>query len=285
MTNSILILGGAGFLGKALAETLIRSGGYTVYSGDKVKSAVQGINNIEIDVLNELSLHKALRDMKVVINCTGQITRPIKNCLRLNSVGTANIAKAVTRYNIHLIHISSVNVYGTTDDVTTENTEVNPETPYGVSKAISEIIVSNGIAKEKWSVLRLCNLYGEEQTKGLLSYLIRSFNGDQSLNLHEDGYKCRYPIHYKDASEIIYRFLDQGPFAGIYNIKGPDMYSTRDLISMCTQITGKTLKTCFEEKESYENVRQLNDEKLQDRIQVKYSFSLNGYLKERLKLL
>ena len=281
-SSSILILGGAGLLGKALSETFIRSGKYTVYSGDQNNSTVQGIHNEQIDVFNEFSLHKALRDKKVVINCTGQITRPIKSCLRLNSIGTANIARAVTHHDIHLIHISSVDVYGTTDTVTRESDALNPETPYSTSKAISEIILSNEIAQDKLSILRLCNLYGEEQTKGLLSYLVRSFNNDQPLKLYETGYKCRYPIHCKDAAEIIYRFLDQGPFSGIYNIKGPDMYSTRDLISMCTRITGKTLKACYEETTSCHEVCQLDDKKLRDKIPVKYLFSLDGYLREHL---
>jgi len=285
MTNSVLILGGAGSLGTALSETFIRSGKYTVYSGDQNKSTVQGIHNEQIDVFNELCLHRALRDKKVVINCIGQITWPVADCLKLNSIGTANIAEAVTHHDIHLIHISSVSVYGTTDNITREDAELNPETPYGASKAISEITLSNAIAQDKLSILRLCNLYGEGQTKGLLSYLVRSFNDDQPLYLHEDGYRCRYPIHLKDASEIIYRFLDQGPFSGIYNMKGPDRYSTRDLISICTQITGKNLKACFEERTSCEDVCQLGDNKLRDKIPVKYLFSLDRYLKEHLKLL
>lgn len=282
MSKPVLVLGGRGFLGTALCERLTETGAFTVYAADIAGSDHAGVRNLQVDILNYDSLSSALRGIDLIVNCTGQITNPINACLELNSSGILNICKALAGTGQSLIHISTTGVYGTRKGTTSESDRMNPETPYATCKSFAEIILSEGMDRDRLSILRLPNLYGELQTKGILGYLISSFNADKELKFNNNGHLNRYYLHDQDAANIICRFIEAGPFQGIFNVKGPDKISIRELVSLCNEISGKELRVLFDSRDPWENISELDDSLIQSKISVAYRFDIRSYLSGQL---
>ena len=283
MSKSVLILGGAGLLGTALTERFITSGRYIVYCADVRKSTNTSARNIQVDVLDYKSLSVLIKDKDYIINCTGQVTNPLEACLRLNSTGILNIGQAISEFGKFLIQVSSINVYGTRNRSAKESDNLNPETPYATSKALAELILTEKIENERLSILRLSNLYGVKQTKGVLGYLIKRYNTDNTdLVFNNNGNLTRYYLHYTDASDIIFNFIDQGPFEGIYNLKGPDRFSIFELVSMCHEISQKKLIARYDDIKPWENILELDDTLIRSKLNIEFQVNIREYLSEQL---
>ena len=282
MNKTILVLGGGGFLGTALCKRLIEEGKFIIYSADLTESNHAGVKNLQVDILNYDSLSSALQGKDVIINCTGQITNPIDACLELNSAGIINICRVLEGTDKFLIHISTTSVYGTKKGMTSESDSLNPETPYSTCKSISEIILRERMDEDHLSIIRLTNLYGELQTKGIIRYLISSYKANKGLKFNNNGNLNRYYLHDQDAAYIISRFIEDGPFQGIFNIKGPDKISIRELISLISEISGKDISVHFESSDPWENVSEIDDRVIRHKITFDYRFNIRSYLSKQL---
>ena len=90
--NNVLILGASGLLGQTLVRHFVAnkfrigalSRGYKNYSNGL-------INSHAVDVLDFKELDLIVAQYDIIINCIGQITYPIEDCIKLNSVGVKNI--------------------------------------------------------------------------------------------------------------------------------------------------------------------------------------------------
>ena len=120
------------------------------------------------------------------------MTKPFNLCIKLNSTGLINLAKVLSNKNSRLIHISSVAVYGSTENCN-EDSPLNPETNYATAKAFAEQIILENYNHKYLTILRLSNLYGSNQIKGVFAYLLRSYNSDRKLKFNNDGrYKKKH---------------------------------------------------------------------------------------------
>ena len=81
-------------------------------------------------------LQRDLSKFDIIINCTGQITKPFNICLTLNSDGIENLLESMNK-KARLIHISTVAVYGSSK-FCDEKSPLNPESNYATAKAFAE---------------------------------------------------------------------------------------------------------------------------------------------------
>jgi len=278
MNRNVLVLGGSGFFGSAICNTLASSDTFEVYLGDINPKSFPKVHKIKVDILDYKNVEHAFQGKDIVINCTGQVTQPVDTCLKLNSTGVINIAKACNKNNNYLIQVSSVNVYGTSTFVTDEDSRVNPETPYAASKAIAEFLLTQLTQPERLSVLRISNIFGQGQEKGIVSYLLQTFRNQEKLRFNNDGSLTRYYIHIADAVEIIKLFIQSGPTPGTFNIKGPDRLSIMELTDIFYEITNKTKHLEFSQVPSMENILNLDDTKIRKIIPIKFNHDIRSFL-------
>ena len=182
----MLVIGGSGFLGSNVIRSLNSSTAVSVSSADLIEATNCISKFYHLDILDKSNIYSIAKNFDVIINCTGQITEPIDRCKELNSIGINNICTVANELDIRLIHVSSVAVYGSTSECSEDN-PLNPETVYGELKvnAENEIICSMDI--NKFVILRVPNLYGNSQKKGIISYIIKSLTSDRKLNFNNDG--------------------------------------------------------------------------------------------------
>ncbi len=163
MNKKILILGASGLLGQSLVD-LFKEKEYVIgaLSRNSLEYTDKNINIYNIDILDYLLLEEVIKEYDIIVNCTGQITNPINQCLLLNTSGITNIINAVEKYNKKFIHISSVSVYGSTE-YASEVSKLNPETPYATMKYFSDYLIEQRL--KNYAILRVSNLFGKNQQK------------------------------------------------------------------------------------------------------------------------
>jgi len=277
MNETIVILGGAGFLGRAIGGCL-RSGGKRVLCADVRPPEGADILFLMTDVLHLGDVKNACESADIVVNCTGQVTSPLTSSLRVNSVGTINIARACRDLSKKLVHFSSVAVYGTAD-VVDEYSPLNPETAYAACKSAAELILQELVAPSFLTIFRTSNLYGPGQQRGVIAYLLRSAASQERLCFNNDGTLTRFYLHSLDCAEAVERFIGIGTPPGIFNLAGASSKSIRQIIALVEKIAGIRFEADFASLPPHENIRELSGEKLSRLIGSVSRREIEEYLK------
>jgi nucleoside-diphosphate-sugar epimerase len=189
--SKILLLGGNGYLGSHFSAVLEKFGFSNIFIGSRKGKAKR---HLVLDITSPNSV-KLIRDQDFdfIFNFTGQISRPIQACLLQNTLGIQHLIQACGEHT-KLIQLSSVGVYGSGDFVD-ETHACQPETPYSTLKLAAEELILAGIQPENRLILRLSNIYGSTQPKGVFAYLLRSGLSDQVLDFNNDGSLFRFFLH------------------------------------------------------------------------------------------
>ena len=276
--NNVLVLGASGLLGRSLVRYL-KTNGHKVgaLSRSLIKNDI-GVRAYNVDVLIYEDLEPIVAQYDTVINCIGQITSPISECVILNTKGIQNIIDAVKKNKNYLIHISTVSVYGSLFEAK-EDTLVNPESIYGALKYSCECQISYGLTN--YSILRVCNLYGRGQDKGILAYLVRTMkSGERTMTFNNNGTLKRYYLHIDDFSDVIMRTV-QEEIKGVFNIIGNDFMTIKNLVALYEDLMDYSFNVSYENKIPIENIEKIDDSKLKNRIGHVSKNSITSYLQEQ----
>jgi UDP-glucose 4-epimerase len=216
----VLVTGGAGFIGSHIVEELLQR-------GDKVRvldnfssgrrenlEALPGKPEILEGDLREVSTVKAaLRDVEVAFHLAAFISVPQsmtdpETCFAVNVGGTVNLLEAARQAGTRKVVISSSTaVYGnTTVFPTTEETPLQPLSPYAVSKQVNELYASlyTRMLNLPVTALRYFNVYGPRQRPdsnyaAVIPIFIRNLVNGQPITVYGDGKQSRDFIFVKDV--------------------------------------------------------------------------------------
>jgi UDP-glucose 4-epimerase len=277
-----MVIGGSGFLGSNIVKSLQISGVKKVVCGDLIPNKHLDCEFVKLDVFDLNNITKIFNNIDIIINCTGQITQPFNLCYKLNSIGTMNISQAVSGSKTRLIHISTVAVYGSAD-YCNEESPLNPETNYATAKAFAEQIFMENCDKKKLTILRISNLYGGRQMKGVFAYLLRSYHTDRKLNFNNDGTLTRSFLHVEDCADIITEVVKNSKITGIFNIKGHETYSVRELVNQFENQFDIEFEKSFSQDSPWENIENLEDTKLRSLIHPQPQWHLVDFIEKELE--
>ena len=281
-TDRIIVLGGSGFLGSHIIQALQRADMGEVICGDLVSNKSLNCEYVKLDMLEVNDINKKLDQYDTIINCIGQVTQPFNLCFKLNSVGINNLTKALSGKSGRLIHISTVAVYGSLENCN-EESPLNPETSYATAKAFAEQILLENYNQERITILRLTNLYGSNQMKGVFAYLLRSYHSDRKLNFNNNGTLNRYFMHVEDCSSIIAEVTKNSNLTGIYNIKGNETYSVKDLVQQFENHFDVVFDKSFNKNLPWENIDNLDDSKIRSAVNITLKWNLFDFIKKELR--
>ena len=275
--NKVLIIGASGLLGRSLVEFFVSNNFQVGALSRNCDNQNDKFNNYSVDVLDYEHLEFVVAQYDIVVNCIGQITNPIHECVSLNTKGVKNIIDAVKKNGNYLIHLSTVSVYGSSSAVT-EESPVNPESVYGSLKYFAEYQISQNLTN--YAVLRISNLYGKGQVKGILGYVLRSFrNNEKALFFNNDGSLKRYYLHIDDLSSIVKLIIDKR-VKGVYNVIGSDLLTIKQLVALCEKALDYCFDVQYEIKRPIENIDKVDNSKLKKQVDCFLQYNIEEYLQE-----
>ena len=252
--KSILITGGAGFIGSNFIDYFIKNyANYNIINLDKLTYA-GNMNNLKDisenryyqffqgDINDKKLVSEILKnnDVDTVINFAAEshVDNSIANpniFVETNVLGTANLLSCAKDFwqesnfeNKLFVQISTDEVYGSLSEFDveakfTEETPLSPHSPYSASKAGADLLVQSYFDTYKFPtvITRCSNNYGPKQfPEKLIPLMIKNAIQNKKLPVYGDGKNVRDWIFVDDHCEAICRVLEDGKIGEVYNIGG-----------------------------------------------------------------
>lgn len=261
---NILITGGAGFIGKHLAELLIKKGHKVTIFDNFSNSSIDSLKHltnldakmIKGDITKIVEIQDALKEQEIIIHLAAKISveESIKNpseTFEINVNGTKNVILSAEKNNIKkIIFASSAAVYGeTTNYKINESVKTNPISPYGESKLEMEQIINKYCLcfKINYIILRFFNIYGIGQTKeyaGVISKFEKFIKHNKPLEIFGNGEQSRDFVSINDVIDSIYCSISYDK-NGIFNIASGKNTTIKNLAETMIALSGKNIGIKF----------------------------------------
>lgn len=172
--KKILVTGSAGMIGSQVVKDLLNKG-YTVVGIDRKKSDYkhERLKQVVIDLADKNTLLELFEKEEVdrcihlaaLAHFAGENDLSFERFKFVNVTCAENVFKACSRNNVPVLFISTVDAIGMVKGLITPETELNPISNYGKSKAMAE-----GLLKEickKWNIYRFSPVYTENQKRDI----------------------------------------------------------------------------------------------------------------------
>jgi UDP-glucose 4-epimerase len=261
--KSILVTGGAGFIGSHLVDRLIQKGFMvTVFDNMSAGSRAnighhignKGFRLLRGDVRNAGNVQKAVRGADAVFHLAAivDVQRSVRNPLLANQVnvlGTLNLLEACRNADIDLlVYASSCAVYGDAGRTSIkEDAPLRSISPYATSKLAAETYCLSFQRTYGLPVfsLRLFNVYGPRQRPGPYAGVVAKFTQMLLKNrppvIYGDGEQTRDFVNVEDAVNAFMLSLKRRKEAWqAINIGSGRAITINDLAKLLTKLTGKT---------------------------------------------
>jgi dTDP-glucose 4,6-dehydratase len=272
MKKTILITGGAGFIGSHVVKRFVNNyPDYLIVNADKLTYAgnLENLTEIEkkvnyrfekIDIVNKqyvLDLfNKYNFDGVIHLAAESHVDRSITGpdeFVFTNIVGTVNLLNASLNswkndYKGKLFyHISTDEVYGSlgNEGLFTENTAYDPKSPYSASKASSDHMVRayNHTFGLPAVISNCSNNYGPNQfPEKLIPLAINNIKNKKPVPVYGKGENIRDWLYVEDHASAIDLIFHRGKIGETYNIGGNNEWKNIDLIKLLCIIMDNKLK-------------------------------------------
>ena len=271
MEKSILVTGGAGFIGSHLVRLLVNKyPNYQIVNMDKLTYAgnlanLKDIENnenytfVKCDICDFDKVKKVFQDYKIdsVIHLAAEshVDRSIRDPFsfaQTNVMGTLSLLQAAKLYwnnNFEgklFYHVSTDEVYGSLGDegFFLESTAYDPHSPYSASKASSDHFVRAFQDTYQFpTVISNCsNNYGSYQfPEKLIPLFINNICNNKPLPVYGKGENVRDWLFVDDHARAIDVIFHKGRLGETYNIGGFNEWKNIDLIKVIIKTVDKYL--------------------------------------------
>jgi dTDP-glucose 4,6-dehydratase len=258
--ESVLVTGGAGFIGSHLVERLVAAGRSVVvldaltYAGrrEHLAAVAERIVFVEGDICDASLVARLLAEHAVgaVINCAAEshVDRSIAApapFVQTNIVGTERLLSAAlehwrglaapAREAFRFLQVSTDEVFGDAGESGRfdETAPYRPSSPYAASKAAADHLVLSWARTYGLPVLLThgCNNYGPRQyPEKLIPRLLIAAIENKPLPIYGDGQQQRDWLHVEDHAEGIVLALARGQPSARYCLGGGNEWRNLELV-------------------------------------------------------
>src|SRR5947209_184828 len=247
---TVLVTGGAGFIGAHVAKHLLDSGKEVVVlddlSGGYEANVPDGATFVEGSITNPELVDDLFREhgFTHVFHIAAYAAEGLSHFIRRfnytnNVVGSINVINSAIRAERveRFVFTSSIAVYGPGQTPMTEALTPEPEDPYGIAKYAVELdlIAAQRMFGLDYTIFRPHNVYGELQNladpyRNVIGIFMNQVMADRPMTVFGDGRQTRAFTHIDDVAPLIARSIDV-PEASkeVFNVGADTPYAVVDL--------------------------------------------------------
>lgn len=281
--KTYLVTGGAGFIGSNFIKYILKK--YPerkvicldklTYAGNlanieaEINSPAQKLSFIKGDINNKELVEYLFEtnDITYIVNLAAEshVDRSIEDAeifLKTNVLGVQNLLKIAKdkwqlgerkyKNDVKFLQVSTDEVYGSLgkEGYFTEETNIQPNSPYSASKASADMMVRafNKTYGLPTLITRCSNNYGPYQfPEKLIPLMINNILSGKKLPIYGDGLNIRDWLYVRDHCQAIDMVLEKGKPGETYNIGGHNEKTNLDIVETII----RKLKDILREKNEY----------------------------------
>ncbi|GAB6099409.1 dTDP-glucose 4,6-dehydratase [Halanaerocella petrolearia] len=313
--KTYLVTGGAGFIGANFVKYMLEKYKQDIklvvldkltYAANlgTLKEELDRIEFIKGDICNKELVENIFTRFNInyVVNFAAEshVDRSIEKpqvFLETNVLGTQTLLDIAKKHwtieikedgypkykkGVKYLQVSTDEVYGSLNEegYFTEETPLNPRSPYSASKASSDMLVKayHDTYKMPVNITRCSNNYGPYQfPEKLIPLMIGNILRGESLPIYGDGKNVRDWLYVEDHCRAINMVLNKGKLGEVYNIGGHNEKENIKIVKEIIDLMREELTKIGKEtivKEEYNHILKTNIENI--------NYDLIKFVKDRL---
>lgn len=271
--NSVLITGGAGFIGSHLADRLLAAGWRVTvadnfdpfyaarlkWSNVRHNLAHGNYRLVQVDIRDQAALRKRLQgDYAVIVHLAAKagvrpsLLDPV-GCQQTNVLGTQNVLELARALGVRqFVFASSSSVYGVNPDVPWREDQavLRPISPYASTKVSGELLghVYSHLYGIRFLALRFFTVYGPRQRPDLAIHkLTRRILNGEPVPIFGDGASRRDYTYIDDILAGVLaamRYCDS-PYE-VFNLGNNRTISLLEMVQAIERVTGLKARLDFQ---------------------------------------
>jgi dTDP-glucose 4,6-dehydratase len=258
--ESLLVTGGAGFIGSNFVHHLVQATDYKVTVLDKLtyaasREALAGLpeNRVQLvvgDITDAALVDELVSKTDAVIHYAAEShndnsLHDPSPFIQTNIIGSYTILEAVRKHEKRLHHVSTDEVYGDLElddpERFTESTPYNPSSPYSSSKAASDLLVRAWVRSfgVQATLSNCSNNYGPWQhIEKFIPRQITNLIDGVKPKLYGAGLNVRDWIHAEDHSSAVLTVLEKGEIGETYLIGADGEKNNLETVQLILRLMG-----------------------------------------------
>lgn len=247
---SVLVTGGAGFIGSHVARHLVDAGHDVVVlddlSGGYEANVPAGAAFVAGSVVDPELVEDLFQThgFTAVFHLAAYAAEGLSHFIRRfnytnNVLGSVNLLNAAVRAETveRFVFTSSIAVYGAAQTPMTEEVTPEPEDPYGIGKYAVELDLraAQRMFGLDYTIFRPHNVYGEQQNvadpyRNVIGIFINQLLSDRPMTIFGDGLQTRAFTHIDDVAPVIARSIEvPGAANEVFNVGADTPHTVLDL--------------------------------------------------------
>jgi UDP-glucose 4-epimerase len=247
---SVLVTGGAGFIGSHVARHLVDAGHDVVVlddlSGGYEANVPAGATFVAGSVVDPELVEELFQahGFSAVFHLAAYAAEGLSHFIRRfnytnNVLGSVNLLNAAVRAETveRFVFTSSIAVYGAAQTPMTEEVTPEPEDPYGIGKYAVELDLraAQRMFGLDYTIFRPHNVYGEQQNvadpyRNVIGIFINQLLSERPMTIFGDGLQTRAFTHIDDVAPVIARSIDvPGAANEVFNVGADTPHTVLDL--------------------------------------------------------
>lgn len=261
MPRTLLVTGGAGFIGSNFVHYVLENTDDSVVVLDKMTYAgnaasLDGLpadrfTLVEGDITDAELVDRLVGEADAVVHYAAEshndnsLSDP-SPFLQTNLIGTYTLLEAARKHGTRFHHISTDEVYGDLElddpERFTEHTPYNPSSPYSSTKAGSDLLVRAWVRSfgVQATISNCSNNYGPRQhVEKFIPRQITNLIDGIRPRLYGAGENVRDWIHADDHSSAVLTILDKGRIGETYLIGADGEKSNKEVVELILEAMGR----------------------------------------------
>ncbi|MFH1113752.1 MAG: NAD-dependent epimerase/dehydratase family protein [Pseudomonadota bacterium] len=259
MGNTILVTGGAGFMGSHIAAELLQRGHVVVVLDDLSGGFTDNVPGSARFTEGSITDHRLINELfethrfDYVFHLAAYAAEGLSHFIKKfnyenNLIGSINLINASVNFGIKcFVFTSSIAVYGAAQLPMTEETVPMPEDSYGVAKYAVELDLraSHEMFGLNHVIFRPHNVYGEKQNIGdkyrnVIGIFINQLMRDQPMTVFGDGEQTRAFSYIGDVAPVIAMSIDTpAAYNQVYNVGADKPHTVNHLAQVVAEAMGR----------------------------------------------